>query len=159
MIVYLRWQYTDYRERRGTNLKNSSNPNSVQNVYFSIISDHDYVIKYRHPYLPKDKKTVSNCKEISEYKIFSRNQPNIKLLESETCEATLLKRYVNNKCKNLPASRAHFRPAQLASLASLNAPRARSVLSGPRASRSVLCSLHTFKFIYYNLILKLKPIL
>ena len=35
----------------------------------------------------------------------------------------------------------------------------RSVLSGPRASRSFFCSSHTFKFIYYNLILKLKPIL
>ena len=34
-----------------------------------------------------------------------------------------------------------------------------SVLSEPRASRSVLCSSHTFKFISYNLILKLKPIL
>ena len=33
----------------------------------------------------------------------------------------------------------------------------RSVTSGPRASRSVLCSSHTFKFISYNLILKLKP--
>ena len=35
----------------------------------------------------------------------------------------------------------------------------RSVLSGPRASRSVFCSSHTFKFISYNSILKLKPIL
>ena len=35
----------------------------------------------------------------------------------------------------------------------------RSDLSGPCASRSVLCSSHTFKFISYNLILKLKPIL
>ena len=34
----------------------------------------------------------------------------------------------------------------------------RSVLPGPRASHSVLCSSHTFKFISYNLILKLKPI-
>ena len=36
---------------------------------------------------------------------------------------------------------------------------ARSVLSEPRASRSVLCSSHKFKFISYNFILKLKPIL
>ena len=35
----------------------------------------------------------------------------------------------------------------------------RSVLSGPRASRSVLFSSHTFKYISYNLILKLKTIL
>ena len=35
----------------------------------------------------------------------------------------------------------------------------RSILSGPRASRSVFYSSHTFKFISYNLILKLKPIL
>ena len=41
----------------------------------------------------------------------------------------------------------------------LDGRAARSVLSGPRASRSFLCSSHTFKFIYYNLILKLKPIL
>ena len=34
----------------------------------------------------------------------------------------------------------------------------RFALSGPRASRSFLCSSHTFKFIYYNLILKLKRI-
>ena len=33
------------------------------------------------------------------------------------------------------------------------------ILSGPSASRSVLCSLHTLKFISYNLILKLKLIL
>ena len=65
--------------------------------------------------------------------------------------------------RNLPALRAHSHRAQLASLASLSAPfdrrAARYVLSGPRALRSVLCSLHTFKFISYNLILKLKPIL
>ena len=79
-----------------------SKPHSVQNVYFSIIPDHDYVIKYRDSYEPTDKETVSNCKEISEYKICSRNQPSIKLLDSETCEATLFKRYVNNKCKKSP---------------------------------------------------------
>ena len=36
---------------------------------------------------------------------------------------------------------------------------ARSGLFERRASRSVLCFSHTFKFISYNLILKLKPIL
>ena len=77
-------------------------PHPVQNVHFSIIPDHDYVIKYRDSYVPTDKETVSNCKEISEYNIFFRNQPSIKLLDSETCEATLFKRYVYNKCKKLP---------------------------------------------------------
>ena len=36
---------------------------------------------------------------------------------------------------------------------------ARSGIFERRASRSVLCSSHTFKFISYNLILKVKPIL
>ena len=77
-------------------------PHPVQNVYFSIIPNHDYVIKYRDSYVPTDKETVSNCREISEYKICSRNQPSIKLLDSEICEATLFKRHVNNKCKMSP---------------------------------------------------------
>ena len=64
----------------------------VQNVYFSIIPDHDYVLKYRDSYVRTDKETVSNCNEISECKICSRNQPSIKLLDSKTCKATLFKR-------------------------------------------------------------------
>ena len=43
--------------------------------------------------------------------------------------------------------------------ARFNRCASRSVLSEPRASRSVLYSSHTFKFISYNLILKLRPIL
>ena len=77
-------------------------PHPVQNVYFSIIPDHDCVIKYRDSYIPTDKETVSNYKVISKYKICSRNQTRIKLLDSETCDATLFKRYVNNKCKKSP---------------------------------------------------------
>ena len=61
------------------------------------------------------------------------------------------------KVKNLPASGAHSHRAQLASLASLSAPRARDLIVAFRAP--FLCSSHTFKFISYNLILKLKPIL
>ena len=45
-----------------------------------------------------------------------------------------------------------------AQAAQFNRRASRSVFSGPRASRSVLCSSHTFKFISYNLILKHKPI-
>ena len=78
-------------------------PYPVQNAYFSIIPDHDYVIKYRDSYVPTGKERVNNCKEISEYKIFPRNQPSIKLLDSETCEATLFNRNVNNKCKKSPS--------------------------------------------------------
>ena len=77
-------------------------PHPLQNVYFSIIPDHDYVIKYRDSYVLTDKETVSNCKEISEYKICFRNQPSIKLLDTETCKATLFKRYVDNKCEKSP---------------------------------------------------------
>ena len=61
-------------------------PHPVQNVYFSIIRVHDYVIKYRDSYASTNKQAVSNFKEISEYKICSINQPSIKLLDSETWE-------------------------------------------------------------------------
>ena len=46
--------------------------------------------------------------------------------------------------------------ARFAGTFSLRASR--SVILDRRAARSVLCSSHTFKFISYNLILKLKPI-
>ena len=77
-------------------------PHPVQNVYFSIIPDYDYVIKYRDSYVPIDKETIVNCKNIAEYKICERIQPSIKLLDSETCEATLFKRYSETKCSTSP---------------------------------------------------------
>ena len=77
-------------------------PHPLQNVYFSIIPDHDYVIKYKDSCVPIDNGTVSNCIQISEYKICFRNQPSIKLLDSENCEETSFKRYVDNKCKKSP---------------------------------------------------------
>ena len=46
--------------------------NWYRTVYFSIVPDHDCVIKYRDSYAPIDKETVSNCKEISEYKFGSK---------------------------------------------------------------------------------------
>ena len=39
---------------------------------------------------------------ISEYQICERNQPNLRLADSETCEATIFKRYSENKCKTSP---------------------------------------------------------
>ena len=65
--------------------------------------------------------------------------------------------------KNLPTWRAHSHRAQLALLASLsarfNCRASRSVLFGFCALRSILYSLHTYKFIFpCNLILKLKLI-
>ena len=44
-------------------------PNQIKNIYFSIITDHDYVIKFRDSYVPTDKPTLINCKQISEYKV------------------------------------------------------------------------------------------
>ena len=74
-------------------------PDLVQNVYFSIILDHDYIIKYRDSYVLIDKETIKDCKTVAECKICERIQPSIKLLDSETCEATLFKRYTETKCK------------------------------------------------------------
>ena len=65
----------------------------MQNVYFSIIPDHDYIIKYRDSYVPIDKEII-----------WERIQPSIKILDSETCEATLFKRYTETKCKTWPFS-------------------------------------------------------
>ena len=52
-------------------------PHPVQNLYFSIIPDHDYVIKYRDSYVTTDLDTIEKCKTIVEYKICERNQPNV----------------------------------------------------------------------------------
>ena len=72
-------------------------PHLIKNVYFSIIPDYDYVIKYRNSYVPIDRETIEKCKTIAEYKICERMQPSIKLSNSETCEATLFKRYAETK--------------------------------------------------------------
>ena len=52
-------------------------PHQINNIYVSIILDHDYAIKFRDSYVPTDKPTIINCKKISEYKVCKRNQPNI----------------------------------------------------------------------------------
>ena len=59
-------------------------PHLVKNVYFSIIPDYDYVIKYTDSYVPVDRESIEKCKTIAEYKICERIQPSIKLLDSET---------------------------------------------------------------------------
>ena len=77
-------------------------PHQVNDIFLSIIPDHDYVIKFRDSYIPTDKTSILECKQISEYKICKKNQPNIKLLDSETCEATLFKRYSKTKYNSSP---------------------------------------------------------
>ena len=77
-------------------------PYPIKNVYFSIIPNYDYVIKYRDSYVPTDKDTIDKCKNIIEYKICERSQPATKLSESETCESTLFERYSEAKCKTSP---------------------------------------------------------
>ena len=79
-------------------------PHPVQNLYCSINPNHDYVIKYRDSYVITDLDTIEKCKTIAEYKICERNQSSVKLLDSETCEASLFKRYPDNKCKPSPFS-------------------------------------------------------
>ena len=75
-------------------------PHEVNDIFLSIILDHDYVIKFRDSYIATVKASILECEQISEYKICKRNQPNIKLLDSETCEATLIKRYSKTKCNS-----------------------------------------------------------
>ena len=78
-------------------------PHQINDIFLSIIQNHDYVIKFRDSYIPTDKTSILECnKQISEYKICKRNQPHIKLLDSETCEATLFKRYSKTKCNSSP---------------------------------------------------------
>ena len=77
-------------------------PHLIQNLYFSIIPDHDYVIKYRDSYVSIDKDAINKCTVIDEYKICERNQPNVRLTTSDTCEATIFKRYEETKCKSSP---------------------------------------------------------
>ena len=77
-------------------------PHKVNNIHLAIILDHELVIKYRNSYVPTDKESIDSCKQISSYEICKRNQPNIKLLDSDTCEATFLKRYAKVKCNFSP---------------------------------------------------------
>ena len=77
-------------------------PYLFQNLYFSIVPDYDYTIRFRDPYVPTDRITLEKCKLISEYKICYRNQPNIKLLNSETCESSILRAYSKTKCRTSP---------------------------------------------------------
>ena len=79
-------------------------PHLVRDVYFSIIPDHDYIIKYRDFYVPIDKETIKDCKTVAEYQICERIQPSTKLLHSETCEVTIFKRHTETKCKTSPFS-------------------------------------------------------
>ena len=37
-------------------------PYLVKNVYYSIIPDYDYVIKYRDSYVPIDRESIKKCK-------------------------------------------------------------------------------------------------
>ena len=73
-------------------------PHKDNKIHLAIILDHELVIKYQNSYIPTDKESISLCKQISKYKICKRNQPDIKLLDSNTCKATFLKRYANVKC-------------------------------------------------------------
>ena len=77
-------------------------PDRINKVHFSIITDHDLIVKYRDSYVPTDVKTIEKCKQISEYKICKRNQPNVKLLDSKTCEASLYRRYADNNYNRSP---------------------------------------------------------
>ena len=77
-------------------------PEKVNGVHLSIVPDHDLIVKYRDSYVPTDLITIDKCKQISEYKICKRNQPNMKLLDSKTCEASLYRRYADNNCNRSP---------------------------------------------------------
>ena len=67
-----------------------------------IIPNYYYVLKYRDSYVPTDLALIQKCKQIADYKICKRNQPNIKLIDSQTCESSILKRYSDVKCNRLP---------------------------------------------------------
>ena len=77
-------------------------PHLIQNGYFFIIPDHDYVIKYRDWYVPTDKETVSNSKGISDYIVIPLKELDLDLAcennieEERIFEPSLL---LGNKCK------------------------------------------------------------
>ena len=100
-------------------------PHLYQKTYFSLISEHDYIIKYRGSYIPTTK-TDDSWKSISEYKICKRKQPNIMIRESNSCEATLLRKTTKAKCHTSPflLQRETFLPIQNGS-----DPRMRKIFS------------------------------
>ena len=65
-------------------------PHPIQNLCLAVIPDHDYVIKFRDSYVITDKETINKCTSISEYKICERNQPNLRLTDSETVKLRYL---------------------------------------------------------------------
>ena len=77
-------------------------PEKVNGVHLSIVPDHDLIVNYRDSCVPTDLITIDECKQISECKICKRNQPNVKLLDSKTCGASLYRRYADDNCNRSP---------------------------------------------------------
>ena len=77
-------------------------PEKIYDIHVSIIPNYDYVFKYRDSYVPTDLTLIQKCKQIPNHKICKRNQPNIKLIDSQTRESSILKRYSDVKCNRSP---------------------------------------------------------
>ena len=53
-------------------------------------------------YIPTNLTLLRKCKQIADYKICKRNQPNMKLIDFQTCESSILERYSDVKCNRSP---------------------------------------------------------
>jgi hypothetical protein len=71
-------------------------------TYIGYVPDHEYLILYKDAYVPMDRELLHKCKSVAEYRICLRKQPNYRLSSTNTCDASLLKKYSKNLCKPSP---------------------------------------------------------
>lgn len=77
-------------------------PEKIHNTFLALIPEHEYLILYKDSYSPIDTNLLDKCKQINEYKICERRQPNYRLIDTDNCDSSLLKRYAEIKCNKSP---------------------------------------------------------
>ena len=61
-------------------------PERIQETFLALVPDHEYIISYKDPFSPTDTVLLDNRKQLSEYKICERRQPNYRLTVTDSCD-------------------------------------------------------------------------
>ena len=67
-------------------------PKKIQNTHIAIIPDHEYLFKFETGYVPTDSETLNTCKNLADYKICHRNQPDYRLIDTHNCDASIIRK-------------------------------------------------------------------
>ena len=77
-------------------------PERIQETFLALVPDHEYIISYKDSFSPTDTVLLNKCKQLSEYKICERRQPNYRLTDTDSCDSSLLKRNIKTRCNQSP---------------------------------------------------------